>query len=130
MDMNLIEKARETATRNEKLYGQNKALYQRAALLATCKLNRNVTEFDIAVIQTAMVEAMLATTKADANLYAEMVRMMGICNEFAVATADNFTPINLTKVEGDLDENVKSIAKMFAPFTKKEGPSDDGPSAA
>lgn len=134
MDTTLFDTAMQAESAHENIYGAPRLTYKRAAVIASHKLGRNVTEYDIASVQIAFIESLLAVTKADPKLYAEMIRLLTITSEFASMTADNFSPTNLTAVQTNLEdalaESTKNIAKMFAPFTKKDDKSDDGPSAA
>lgn len=134
MDTTLFDAAMQSETAIENIYGSPRLTYKRAAVIASHKLGKNVTEFEIASIQISFIESLLAVTKADPKLYADMIRILTIAADFAALSADNYTPTNMVAVKADLEdalaESTKNIAKMFAPFTKKDDKSDDGPSAA
>lgn len=126
MNTNLIL---ETASSNAKdlknIFGGFRSLYKRAAIVASQKLSRNITEYDIAAIQMSYVEAMLSMNKNASTdgfeLYPQLARLAAMMGEFSVlTTSDNFTDIILTDVESDIADAVNTIKAVAGGLPKAE----------
>jgi len=125
MNTNLIlETASNHAKDLKNNFGGARSLYKRAAIVASQKLSRNITEYDIAAIQMSYVEAMLAVNKNhidDSELYPQLARLAAMMGEFSVlTTSDNFTDIILTDVESDIADAVNTIKAVAGGLPKAE----------
>ena len=107
--------AAKAATEQAENYGSTNALYRRAAALASYKLGRGLSEHDVLLVETAIVEAKMSMRRDIAENYAELIRLLATASGLAATQPIRLSEDMLATVEDNLSDGVKRIAGMFAP---------------
>jgi len=110
-----LSNAAKAATEQAENYGSTNALYRRAAALASYKLGRGLSEHDVLLVETAIVEAKMSMRRDIAENYAELIRLLATASGLAATQPIRLSEDMLATVEDNLSDGVKRIAGMFAP---------------
>jgi hypothetical protein len=110
---------------HQKTYESIDGFYRRAAVTASHKLNREVSEYDIVMIEMSVVESKIALNRQDTDSYARLAVLASLASQFSFIKSENYKDTNLVdvhesikqKLEVELTDSVSAMAAKLAPLT-------------
>jgi hypothetical protein len=112
---------------HQKAYESIDGFYRRAAVTASHKLNREVSEYDIVMIEMSVVESKIALNKEDIESYARLAVLASLAAQFALIKSENYKATNLVDVhesirqrlEAELTDSAAVMAEKLAPLSSE-----------
>lgn len=130
-----LELAAQIISEHQKNYESIDGFYRRAAVTASHKLNREVSEYDIIMIEMSLVESKISLNRADLESYARLAVLASLASQFSMAKSDNYSATNLVdvhesirqKLESEMVDSVAVMAAKLAPLTSFFEPEPEPP---
>lgn len=112
---------------HQKAYESIDGFYRRAAVTASHKLNREVSEYDIVMIEMSVVESKIALNRQDTESYARLAVLVSLASQFAHIKSENYKETNLVDVHESLKQRLEAemidsaavMAAKLAPLTSE-----------
>jgi hypothetical protein len=96
-----------------KIYGDIELNMQRAAKIASLKLNMEITPYMVVTILESVGDSRLAETPSHSDAYVDGINYRAFRMMFAPKSKEQMT-------EEELIEGVEQIAKKFSPYPRSE----------
>ncbi len=93
---------------HQKMYESIDGFYRRAAVTASHKLNREVSEYDIVMIEMSVVESKIALNRQDTDSYARLAVLASLAAQFALIKSENYKETNLVDVQETIKQRIES----------------------
>ena len=94
-------------------------LYTRAAVIASQTLGRQISEYEVAIVEMAMAQAQIALAPHDLIAYTRLSVLASIAAKYTnQPPRDNFGPTNVADLIAGLDEiaSAKAMAQKLGPL--------------
>ena len=98
-------------------YGSIYHLYRQAALSATVKTGKEVTEYDIVIMQMAFTEAQMTLNRLDLQAYSTLATLASLAGGYAKTDVVDKSgrPSFVAEVEERLTQDIRDMAQKLAP---------------
>lgn len=125
----IAETGRDYSALRDKYKGAG-ALYARAAAIASQSLNREVREYEIAMIELAMSQAKIALQPTERMEYTRAATLLSIAARYAGERSSHFAPTNMAEVVDEMEEQLSAqiMAQKLRP-PSPQAPKVDDPNA-
>jgi len=120
-----FDEASRLITDHQKKYESIEGFYRRAAVTASHKLNREVSEYDIILVEMSVIESKIALNRTDFESYARLAVLSSLAAQFSTIKSENYAGTNLVDVtetikmsmESELEtDSAAALASKLAPL--------------